>query len=126
MKESWKYAVEHCIGTVKYQESYDTILYIEYDPVQNSFYDECGKHITNIFELITPNNLYLFRQKPEEYSYFTHRNNSNVVCKFIMNGVYTNEEDYSFMPCQFSSGGGCQFSDNSETYRKEICAACRG
>lgn len=108
-----------------YKRYYDAILYIDYDPVQNSFYDECGQHIVNILELITPNNLYLFKKRPEEYSYFTHRDNPNVVCKLIMNGVYDNEEN-NFMPCQFSNGIRCQFSDNSEAARKEICRYCGG
>lgn len=40
------------------------ILYLYYDSIENTFYDDCGQRIDNIFELIRPNDLYLFRHDP--------------------------------------------------------------
>lgn len=45
-------------------DQYIEIINIEYDAEENSFYDQCGIHITNVLEMITPNDLLLFRQNP--------------------------------------------------------------
>ena len=117
---------DKCLGTVKYRARYADIWYIEYDPKENCFYDsEFGHRIVDIFALVTPDELLLFRKMPEKYSYFSHRSDPNIVCKFIMNGVYDNDEEInSIMPCQLSIGRRCEFSDYSESARQEICEAC--
>jgi len=107
-------------------DQYEAMLYIEYDADENSFYDECEIHIVNIFDIITPNDLLLFRKFPQTYSYFTTRNDSKIICKLIMNGVSTNYEKNCIIPCNFSSRGGCWFSDSEKNAREEICSACRG
>lgn len=106
-------------------EEFDDVLYIEYDPYTNRFYDQCGFHIINIYEIVTPNDIFLFKKNHLEHSWFNHRGIRNVVCKIIMNGV-EDDEEYDIIPCGFSSGSGCFFSGNQEGSREEICRYCRG
>lgn len=70
---------------IPYSESYD-IFYITYYPDTNEFYDSCGFVITNIFEFITPNDLYLFRHGVQ-YT-FQHRLIKGVLCEFDMEEGY--------------------------------------
>lgn len=69
---------EHLI----YQMGYDGILYFSYDSEENMFYDQCGIRVTNIFEVITPNNLFLFRQDPG-YCIFPHRDDNRILCEIL-------------------------------------------
>lgn len=114
------------LNNENYSDKYEGMEYVEYDAAENSFYDQCGIHIINIFDMITPSDLYLFRHNPEKFSYFPHRYNKHIVVKLIMNGVYDDEEKYTNVPCHFSGGGGCWFSDSKTRSREEICSACRG
>lgn len=50
-----------CMNELIYKMGYDAILYLTYEPEENTFYDECGFRIVNIFEIISPNDLLLFR-----------------------------------------------------------------
>ena len=43
---------------------YHGILYFDFDPGENVFYDKDGLMVDSILEFITPNDLYLFRQDP--------------------------------------------------------------
>ena len=47
-------------------DQYREVIEIEYDADENSFYDQCGIHIINIFEMLTPSNLLLFRKNPQK------------------------------------------------------------
>jgi hypothetical protein len=64
--------------------NYDEVLYLSFNSDENIFYDECGKRIANIFELITPNNLFLFRQNPR-YCLFPYIEDSHILCKILTN-----------------------------------------
>lgn len=66
-----------------YQMGYDEILYFIYDPVENVFYNQYGVVILNIFEYITPNNLFLFKQD-FGYCLFTHKNNHRIWCEILL------------------------------------------
>lgn len=39
----------------------DALMIVIWNETENAFYDECGQHIENIYELITPDNIFLFR-----------------------------------------------------------------
>jgi len=66
---------------------YKEVLYIEYIPIENSFYDEGGFHIDNILDIITPNDLLLFRND-YDFKYFTHRFNKDVLCIISVSDEY--------------------------------------
>ena len=106
--------------------TFDDQIYIEYDPLSNQFYDQCGFHISNIYELVTPNDLCLFRKIPSKYYLFRHRSMKNVLCQIIMNGVEIADENYFSSSCHFAAGSRCWFSDNEKAAREEICRDCRG
>lgn len=59
-----------------YMEEWD-VMGVFYDATNNRFVDEGGYWI-DIFTLITPNDVLLFRQQPE-YMMFIHRSLSNVI-----------------------------------------------
>lgn len=59
------------------------VFNIFYDPIENIFYNPCGIRINNIYKLITPNDLFLFRQNHNK-SIFMMKNSSNVLCKIII------------------------------------------
>lgn len=107
-------------------DQYREVIEIEYDADENSFYDQCGIHIINIFEMLTPSNLLLFRKNPQKFYEFPHRDNKQVLCKLIMNGVYNDEQDYNLMPWELCCWGNCQFFDNEGTSQAEICYLCGG
>jgi len=58
-------------------------LFVCYDPDENMFYDRYGSLI-NILEMITPNDLFLFRQDPG-YCTFPHRKNNKILCEILTN-----------------------------------------
>lgn len=41
---------------------YKEIIYVRYDESENRFYDDCGFYLSNMFELITPNDLFMFHK----------------------------------------------------------------
>jgi hypothetical protein len=61
-------------------ENYDAVLNIYWDPNENMFYDPCGIRIRNIFALVTPNDIFLFRQNPG-YCSFPCRNDRRILCE---------------------------------------------
>lgn len=65
----------------------DDAIGLFYDVCNNVFIDEDGFVVFGIFEFITPNDLYLFRQR-EKYMVVNHRSLSGVVCE-----LYYPEED---------------------------------
>ena len=59
------------------------VLYFEYDPVENAFYDQCGVRIANMLSNLTPNDLYLFRH---DYGncIFRHRYDRDYLCEIYI------------------------------------------
>jgi len=62
-------------------ENYDVILYIYYDAKENIFYDD-GVEFFNIFDAVTPNDIFLFRHDPG-YCTFPHRSEPRILCEII-------------------------------------------
>jgi len=58
------------------------ILYFWWDEENNMFYDECGQLVINIFEMVTPNDLLLFK-KDHGYCLFPHRETKGILCEFV-------------------------------------------
>lgn len=65
------------------------VLFLIYYPEENIFYDECGMRVTNILEMLTPNDLFMFKRFPRDYYIFTDRSNKNITCYLLVgvNGV---------------------------------------
>ena len=61
---------------------YSELVQIYWDSNDNSFWSLTGDPIENIFELVTPSDLYMFRRDPG-YSIFTHRSNQRILCEII-------------------------------------------
>lgn len=59
-----------------------------YDAERNCFVDEDGFVIWSIFEIISPNDLYLFKEK-REYFLIPHRNSPDLMVE-----LYYPEDDY--------------------------------
>jgi len=68
---------------------YDGTYYIFWDEQANMFYDPCGIRIINIFDLVTPNEIFLFRYNPKNFCAFPMKGEPRTVCIFV-----TNEEGY--------------------------------
>lgn len=66
-----------------YQMGCDGILYFTYDPEENTFYDQCGIHMANIFEVLTPNDIFLFK-RDHGYCIFPHRDDPHIWCEILM------------------------------------------
>jgi len=58
------------------------ILYFWWDEENNMFYDECGQLVSNIFEMVTPNDLFLFMNDPG-HCIFPHRDSKDISCEFV-------------------------------------------
>ena len=69
---------------------YKKIVYIIYSPGLNMFYDLRGKRLSNVFELITPNDLYLYKNDPG-ITLFPHRSKPNTLCELVTAEIL---EDY--------------------------------
>lgn len=70
------------------------ILYLYYSARENVFYDECGQRIDNIFERISPKDLYLFRLDPGRAP-FPYIHQQGLWCEIIdMDETPYDEEDY--------------------------------
>jgi len=65
-----------------YQIGWDGILQFFYDSEENTFYDQCGIRVANIFEVLTPNDIFLFKQDPG-YNVFRHRDDSRIMCEIL-------------------------------------------
>lgn len=59
---------------------YDGVLYFELDLETNLFYDQCGMRVDDMFEILTPNDLYLFRESNVDSLIFRHRHDRNILC----------------------------------------------
>jgi hypothetical protein len=79
MEDSYFYNLLKAHGNGFLYDSYGAILFIRYDPEENVFYDECGFRIRNIFEMITPNDLVLYRAN-HDYCCFPCRYSRNILC----------------------------------------------
>lgn len=66
---------------------YDAMLYLMFFPSENIFLDDCGMQIQNIFKMITPNDLYLYRQDPG-YNIFPCRFDPHIGVEIIDNEYY--------------------------------------
>ena len=62
---------------------YDAVLYIRWEENENLFYDECGFRINNVFEMITPNDLYLFRHDCNQRC-FPYKKDKRILCEIII------------------------------------------
>jgi len=102
------------------------IEYIEYDPRENIFYDQCGIRIYDLYGMITPSDILLFKHNHQKYNEFYSINNPLMIYKILWNGVDDHEESNIHIPCQFSPRGGCWFSSDEQNARAEICRYCRG
>jgi len=67
-------------GQHLYEMGYDEVLQFFYDSEENIFYDQCGIRVVNIFEALTPNDIFLFKQDPG-YNIFHHRGNPRIICE---------------------------------------------
>ena len=61
---------------------HEEMLYILWDETTNTFWDTCGKRLTNIFDYITPNDMFLFRNDPGSCS-FPHRGDYRILCEIL-------------------------------------------
>ena len=62
---------------------YDDILLIRWDDETGVFHDVYGCRIDNIFELVSPNDLYLFR-RDHGCCIFPHRNIRRIGCEIFI------------------------------------------
>lgn len=69
--------------TDRSEQDYKACFHIYYDGVENVFYDSCGKRIINILEILTPNDLFLFRSN-QENCVFAMRDDWQVSCKIVI------------------------------------------
>lgn len=114
------------------------LCYIYYDPESNAFYDEDGAQIDNIFELITPNDLYLYRHDPG-CNLFPCRFDRELTFEIVDqmddypgDGYYDNmketydENEYFDVDCSSHPGVECRVYCRTDAERREICRACGG
>ena len=77
----------HVIRRVTMEKSVDIdkdfVLFISYDVAYNQFFDECGNIIQNIFEVVTPNDIFLFRRNHDNCM-FPYRYDKKVMCIFTL------------------------------------------
>lgn len=67
------------------KRQYEEILYLMYDPCENSFYDDDNFHINNIQDILMPSDLFFFRND-YEFNTFVHRYNKDVLCIIAIYG----------------------------------------
>ena len=65
-----------------YQMGYDGVLQFFYDSEENIFYDQCGIRVVNIFEALTPNDIFLFKQDLG-YNIFRYREDPSIICEIL-------------------------------------------
>ncbi len=59
------------------------VFNIFHDEDDNVFYNECGIKISNIFEILSPNDLFLYRKDPIVYTHFHMKDDPTVICEII-------------------------------------------
>lgn len=65
------------------------ILFVFHDEVENQFYDVCGQLVHNIYEIITPNDLFLYR-------YDSRHNKFNTPFPGVMCKICTMQEGQEY------------------------------
>lgn len=65
-----------------YNPKQDEIKYIFYDEDKHIFYDEEENQIENIYNWLTPNDLFLFFTK-NNYTLFRNKKNNNLIIEII-------------------------------------------
>lgn len=76
---------------------------LQYWPNDNVITDANGKIVYNVFEMITPDDLLLFKENPYWTMYFTHHKNKNMVVGIQYKDPYYFEEgDYKRYPTMSS------------------------
>lgn len=59
---------------------YEAELIFYWSECENTFYDQCGKRVSNIFEYLTPNDLYLFHTN-HNHNQFSLRYDFSILCQ---------------------------------------------
>ena len=113
---------------------YSDLTQIFYYPEDNVYVDTDGKVVDFIFEYVEPNDIFLFKLDPG-FCMFQHRFDPEWLIELIycFDESYKNIEKENFYEQRrrnrYTRGcgeRGCQFFDNSEASKREICSICRG
>jgi len=109
------------------QVQHDEVMYIEFDPKENCFYNSCGMQIIDIFDMITPNDLLLFRSDPFKHSYFQHRNQPQTLCKLyiITEEIQEAMSEIDTKPCTLEERNICWAMSDKRTFTNPPCNVCR-
>lgn len=78
-------------GELFYRMGYDGILELYYDSEENLFYDQCGIRVRDIFEVLTPNDIFLFKRNPK-CNVFLHRKYPRILCEILTQSAYYPED----------------------------------
>lgn len=107
-------------------DDFKDVMVIYHDPDKNIFLDsDCGYIIPNIFEMITPNDLYLYRNDPG-LNIFPHRDIPDLLCEVVeWEDIYHEQSAFEIFS-GLCNRSGCKFSDYTPAARGEICRACTG
>lgn len=112
------------------EDQFQEIIYLWWDPRDNAFYDPHGARLSNIFELVTPNDILLFRND-HGYNTFPYVKDKTVLCEI---NVLDDEEledreddnqDFEIF-CDFWGRVPCRLSCSPEDARRQICYTCSG
>ena len=109
----------------------DVVIPIFYHEVENLFTDSCCKIIYDIFSMITPNDLIMFK-KFGHHDYIRHRYDPRIMIDLIYISNIDNErieyDEQSYLDTfnNFCSRNDCRFSHREKDVRKEICQTCAG
>lgn len=78
-------------GLGLFQDNFVDAIGLFYDRDNNVFIDEDGYIVWNMYEMITPNDMFLFKKK-REYMVVNHKTLPGVVCELY----YPEEDEYYF------------------------------
>ena len=108
-------------------DSFDDMMFLHYYPDENIFYDECGKQIENIFEILTADDLLLFKKDPRR-KYFVYCKNKHVLCKILIKDGEGEDYHEERMDLHYDiyNGFGCWFFDHEKGFKRTICESCSG
>lgn len=70
---------------------YDGILELYYDSEENVFCDQCGIKVRDILEILTPNDIFLFKRNSKN-NIFPHRRYPRILCEISLHGPYYAED----------------------------------